>query len=268
MKGKYRILGTLALVLVLMLTFAGTALATDPSEVNVIWSGSGIVDGVVTSGDDAITHFHSEGSSHTGEFNAIDQNNNPYSYNVDSCSFSMESSIVGTGWTDLEVDRTDAKTSYGAAGQESYTYVGVSNGTATLANRVSTNYASMRDCNYGWHANNHITVSNADSYTLQRYMDSGSGNFGGILASGNGDAILNCMNAEASAGQVRLGRGCGCYTNASYSATGDGTFMVEGIGNNSVTFDGMGVSSGGGTLSFIADFINSFNIADYSLTAN
>jgi len=268
MKRRIRFIGVAAMVLVLVLAFAGTAMAADPSEVDVSWSGGGIVDGVVTSGDDAVTAFHSEGSAHSGAFSAVDSNNNPYGYGVDSCTFTMETAIAGTGWAGLDVDRTDAKLSYGAAGQESYTYVEVLNGNATLQNRVSTNYASMKDSNYGWHSNNHITVTGADAYALERSMDGGSGNFAGIQAMGTGSAALNCMSSEASAGQVRLGLGCGCYTNANYSATGAGFFGVTGVGNNSVTFGGMGITSGAGALSIIANFASSFNISNYSVTAN
>ena len=263
-----KIIITIASVLLLVILTAAPVLADSPTDVNVTWSGAGGVDGDVTAGDDASASFHSEGSSHTGAFHATDSNNNPYGYGVDSCSFSLDTAIAGTGWAELDVNRTDAKTSYGAAGQQSYTFVGVSSGAATLQNRSGTNYASMKDCNYGWNANDHITVTGASMYTLQRFMDSGNNNFAGILAGGSGDADLDCMNAEASAGQVRLGPGCGCYTNADFSANGAGTIQLDGVGNNSATTAMAPGMVGASSFTFVANWIGGFSIADYSITAN
>jgi len=89
-----------------------------------------------------------------------------------------------------------------------------------------------------------------------------------VWALGNGQATLDCMNAEMSSSKVRLGRGCGCYTDANFNATGTGGhFEVSGTGTNGVSLDGLGISSGGGTLQFIANWNNSFSIADYSVSA-
>lgn len=267
---KKRILGiALAVAMLASLLVGSSVLAADPTGVNVTWAGAGVVDGVVNAGDDAVTYFHSEGTSHIGEFNAIDDNHNPYGYGVDSCSFSMETAITGTGWAGLDVNRTDSKASmYGAAGQQSYTYVGVINGVATLQNRANTNYASMRDCNYSWHSNDHITVIGADSYDLDRWMDSGTGNLASLQASGTGDADLDCMSAEASGGQVRLGASCGCYTNAHFNATGSGAFQLDGVGNTSATTAMAPGMVGASSFSIVANWASSFSIADYSVTAN
>ena len=270
---KRRILGiALAVAMLASLLVGSSVLAADPTGVNVTWGGAGLVDGTVTAGDDAVTYFHSEGTSHIGEFNAIDDNHNPYGYGVDSCSFSMETTITTGEQAWLEVNRTDSGP-YGPAGQQSFTYVWTDNGNATLQNRSSTNYASMRDCNYSWHSNDHITVTGADTYTLIRYMDSentvaGDANFAGLRADGTGDADLDCMNAEASAGQVRLGVGCGCYTNAKFNATGTGVFQLDGAGNNSATTAMAPGMTGASSFTIIANWASSFSIADYSVTAN
>ena len=265
---KKKLLIALSVALLLVLSLGSAVFATDPTNVTVTWDGAGVVDGSVDTGD-ALTYFHSEGSNHIGTFQATDSNDNPYNYNVDTCSFSLDTVIGGIGWADLEVNRTDSKSSmYGVAGQQSYTYVGVSNGLATLQNRSWTNYASMKDSNYGWNANDHITVIGATAYTLQRFMDSGNVNFAEFWASGTGDADLDCMSSEAGAGQVRLGWGCGCYTNADFTASGAGTAKLTGVGNNSATTAMTPGMVGATSFQIIANWVGSFSIADYSTTAN
>ena len=268
-----KILLSLFISVLLIMGIVGVVAADTPTTVDIDWDGAGSVNGTVVAGDDSFATFHSEGNYHTGLFHAVDENDNPYTYNVDTCLYTMETAIDGTGWADFQVDRTDAKTSYGVAGQQSYSYVGVANGSATLQNRSKTNYASMRDCNYGWNANDHITVTGATSYTIHRYMDSDStisgGNFASIFVYGSGNADLDCMNAEASAGQVKLGSGCGCYTNAEFSANGTGTMQLDGVGNNSATTALAPGMTGATSFSFIADWVGgSFNVADYSTTVN
>lgn len=271
MKKKGLAIG-LGLAILLSLAFSGIAFASDPTTVDVDWSGAGSVDGEVNAGDDAVVYFHSEGNNHAGEFHAIDNNDNPYGYEVDSCSFSLETAIAGTGWAELIVNRTDSKTSsYGPAGQQSYTFVGVNSGSATLQNRSSTNYAAMKDCNYGWHANDHITVTGASAYTIQRFMDSGSVDFAGILVNGVGDADLDCMNAETSGGwATKLGCGCGCYTNADFTATGSGQFQLVGTGDTSTTTAMAPGMTGASSFNFIANWIggSTFTVPDYSTTVN
>lgn len=277
MKNKRRIFGiVIGLALVTSLLFGGVAFAADPTTVDVTWSGVGSVDGEVNAGDDAVTYFHSEGSNHAGEFHAIDNNDNPYGYGVDSCSFSLETAITGTGWATLNVNRTDSTGMYGPAGQQSYTYVGVNSGSATLQNQSSTNYAAMKDCNYGWHANDHVTVTGASAYTIVRFMDNDSSSPGGtdsirLDAWGSGDADLDCMSSSASGnGGVRLGCGCGCYTNAGFTATGIGTFQLQGMGDTTATTAMAPGMTGASSFNFIANWIggSTFTVPDYSTTVN
>jgi len=252
------------------LAFGSIAFAADEPDdvVTITWDGGGDVWGSVTAGNDASATFYSGSNSQVGEFHAVDSNNNPYGYGVDSCTFSLDISLSGGGMASLLVDRTDAKTSYGAAGQQSYTYVFTPDGSATLQNSSSTNYASMKDCNYGWNANDHITVSGSTYYELQRYVDSGAGNYAEINAFGGGDADLDCMSSEASAGQVRLGWGCGCYTNADFTANGTGTMELYAYGNNSATTAMAPGMTGATSFDFIASWAGAFSIPDYSTTAN
>lgn len=270
MKMKKRILTIgIGIAMLASLLFSGMVLADSPTTVDVDWDGAGWVDGSVDTGD-ALTYFHSEGSNHIGEFHATDNNDNPYSYGVDSCSFSLETAITGGGQAWLEVNRTDSCGSYGPAGQQSYTFVGVEDGDATLQNRSGTNYASLKDCNWGWNANNHVTVTGADFYTIQRWMDSGDVDFAGLVVNGTGDANLDCMNAESSGNwqATKLGSGCGCYTNADFTATGSGTFDLYAIGDTSTTTAMAPGMTGASSFNFIANWVNStFTVPDYSTAA-
>ncbi len=266
---KRRILGiALTLVLLLSLITGSVALAADPTGVVITWNGAGVVDGSVDTGD-TLTSFHSEGTNHVGTFNATDSNNNPYNYGVDNNVASLETVITGSGWAELLVLRTDShEPMYGASGQESYTYVGISSGVATLQNQSSTNYAAMGDANYGWNANDHITVTSADSYTLIRGIASGSGDVASVKATGTGDADLDCMSSSANSSSLKLGWGSGSYTNADFSATGTGTFTLAATGDTSTTTAMAPGMTGASSFSIIASWTSSFNVTDYSVTAN
>lgn len=264
-----RTLVSLLLALALVLGVNSVVLADSPTEVDFDWDGSGWIGGVVTAGDDAVHSFESFGTmGNIGNFYSKDSNDNPYTYGVDSCVTHLDTAISGYGWAFLQSNRNDAKTSYGQPGQISLTGVEIDGGSATLSNRSTTNYASMRDCNYGWNANDHVTVTGSSAYEIMRYMDSGYTNFAGINAFGSGDADLDCMNAEASEGRVRLGLGCGCYTNAKFNASGTGTFGLHAEADTEITSALAPGVTGMTTFDFIASWASSIGIADYSTTAD
>lgn len=262
----------IALILSLMVTmlFSGAVFADDPTEINIDWDGAGYVGGNVNTGD-AATTFSSGGSSIFGSFAAADANNNPYSYGVDSYSAYLKADVSG-GYIQMITNRLTSKESmYGPAGQESGAYVGTADGIASMAVRTTTNFAALKDPTYTYQlpGGHNIVVQDSSLYEIERWVLDGQGNEGFILAGGSGSAVLDSMSSEASGnGGVRLGWGCGCYTDASYNAVGSsGLFNVTGVGNSEVTYQGLGMSSGGGTLSIIANWANSFSINDYSLTA-
>lgn len=264
-------LTTVFAVLLVMLT-AVPVLADSPTEFNMSWSGSGGADADVTAGDDASTGFSTFGDAISGTYYAKDSNDNPYGYGVDSFQAEFQGSVTN-GMMITGGDRTDSKSSsYGPAGQSSFSGVEVIDGNAQMAYRTTTNYAQMRDCSYAHQLSggHNIVVNSASFYYLERWIDDGQGNDGYLMANGDGNATLDCMSAEASGcWNLKLGHGCGCYTDANFNATGTGGhFEVSGTGNNNVTFHGFGASSGGGTLSFIADWLGGFSVNDYSLSAN
>lgn len=267
---KKKLIIGLVVALVMVLTPASVVFAVDPTEVDVNWSGSGGV-GVDIDTGDAEAGFGTAGDVINGSYSATDFNDNPYSYGVDSFSSLFTGSVIN-GFMTTDCLRTDSTGMYGVDGQYSFSGVEVWDGSASMAYRSITNFAQMTDATYGNQlpGGHNIVVNDATAYYMERWIDDNRGNRGYLEASGDGDATLDCMTAVASGcWTLQFGRGGGCYTDANFSATGSGGhFEVAGTGNNNVTFHGLGVSSGGGTLSFIANWTNSFSIADYSLSAN
>lgn len=272
MKKLVRILVILAVVLVATFTFAGTALAADPpTTVTVTWDGSGTTGTNVDSGD-SNAGFTTGGDYIHGTYTATDSNNNPYGYGVDSFSSFLTAGVTN-GFIQTGAARVDSYVPmYGNGGQLDTAFVGVNGGTASMAFRSTTNYAAMVDATYTYQltGGHNILVNNAAGYTIDRFISDGRGNSGEVLASGTGSATLDNMSSEASGcWPLTFGSGAGCYTDANFQATGaSGTFQVTGIGNNSVAYNGLGITSGGGALTFIANWLNSFSINDYSLTAH
>lgn len=262
-----RLLISIVLAIALTLCLGGVALADDPTTVTTTWDGSGVVVVTADTGD-AFAGVSTGGDGINGSYAATDSNNNPYGYGVDNFSAYLNA-YVEDGYIDTGCLRTDSTGMYGSDGQESWSFVGVVGGSASMAYRTTTNFAAMKDCGYTYQLlGGHNIVVNADDYYIDRGIADGRGNSGILEAWGSGMATLDCMSAEASGcWALKFGRGCGCYTDANYTATGSGHFEVTGTGNNGVTFNGLGISSGGGSLSIIADFTNNFSIGDYSLTA-
>jgi hypothetical protein len=247
-------------------------MAAGPTQVDINWNGSGAIGSVVDTGD-AVTTFNTSGNLISGSFTSADSNDNPYTYNVDSFSSYLNASVTGGGSIAMTTERLTSKESmYGAAGQESYSFVGTNGGTASLTARTVTNYAALSDPTYTYQlpGGHNITVADSTSYLIQRYVGDGQGNSGEVIATGAGSATLDNMVSGASGnGGVSFGLGGGCYTDAAFNATGTaGSFQVTGVGNDSVSFNGLGVSSGGGSLSLVANWVNNFNVGNYSLTAN
>lgn len=265
---KKRILIPVLLAIVLLLSTASAALADDPATVDVSWDGAGYVDTEIDTGD-AYAGFMTGGDAISGAYTATDSNNNPYNYQVDSFS-AVFTGHVENGYIFTGCERTDSyDPMYGPDGQESYSIVSVEDGWADMSYRTTTNYAQMRDCGYQYQLpGGHNVILDATAYYIDRYISDGRGESGEFEAWGTGAATLDCMSAEASGGwALKLGRGCGCYTDANFNATGAGYVEITGAGNNGVQFNGMGVSTGGGVLQFIADWVGNISISDYSLTA-
>lgn len=270
MKKKFCLFGIALMVMALvMLLVPGTLFADEATEVNVNWDGAGLVGTIVNTGD-AETNFSTGGNHIEGHFKAIDANNNSYSYGVDNFTTQLMANVTD-GYIVSQTDRLTSKVSmYGDPGQYTFSFLDVDGGTGSMAIGTVSNYAAMKDCTYqNQLPGGHNMVVDANYYILERFVQASDGDFGEFWAIGNGQATLDSMSSDMYATGVLFGHGCGCYTDASFTATGAGGHVeITGSGGNLVKFEGLGIQSGGGSLSIIADWVNSFNISDYSLTSN
>lgn len=260
----------LVVALLAVLTLGNAVLADDPDTIaEVAWDGSGVVTGGANTGD-AISGFSTGGDQISGSWTATDSNNDPYGYGVDNFSAYLNASVEN-GYISAGCERTDSAGMYGVDGQESWSFVGVEDGIASMAYRTTTNFAQMIDASYkNQLPGGHNIVVDASLYEIHRGISDGRGNSGALNAWGEGIAILDCMVSGASGvWPLTYGRGGGCYTDAGFNAIGPGGHVeIIGEGNNSVAFPGMGVSSDGGSLTFIADWLNGVSINDGSIIAD
>ena len=265
-----KILFSVIIAMVMLFTVASIALADDPTTTIVTWNGGGNVGATVNSGD-SNAGVNTGGANINGTLTVVDSNNNPYSYNVDSFSSLLNASVTNGFISTGAVRVNSYAPMYGNGGQESWCNVGT-DGTASVAFRSTTNFASMTDATYTYQlpGGHNVVITGATGYEIDRGITDGRGNAGSVYATGDGSATLDCMSAEASGvWNLAFGRGAGCYTDANFTAIGaSGYFEATGVGNDSVTFNGLGISSGGGVLSVIANWVNNFSIGDYSLTAH
>jgi len=295
MKKKFGIGLMLALMLVLSLSTA--AFANDPTTVTVDWGdgsggyGSGVVGTTVTAGNDSVASFQTAGNGIRGSFSATDTNSGLYG--VDATSSQIKAEVQNGGYIQTSFDRTGDPTGYGAsaygpAGQSSYGEIAIwgEGSYGALALRDSQNYAFYNSYNYGWYTpdqpsyGHQFAALNTEAYYMERSVVGGStpgSDWATVQASGSGDATLGCAYIANYTNTRYLTLGWNSpgtaydYT-AKFSATGSGTFMAEGCGDRSVTFEKMGASvtgdetPGSANLAFIANYASTCSIANYGMT--
>ena len=284
----------IALIVAVALTLClGTvAMAADPVDVNMNWSGSGSVGTTVTAGNDGVIQFATGGTGISGTFTARDWNDNPYAYNVDTIQSYLDANVTeGSIW--YQAGRTDSYAPmYGHSGQVVESFVGVSGGSGEMATGTWTNYARMANGTYGQpHTNGGKNFEvNASSYYIYSFigangsLGSQTDNWAMFQSLGSGTAAINCMTTEASGcGTTGLGWGGGCYTNANAAFTGSGQFRVDATGTNQIVTPiadaagnpapGAWTIPGNGTYascsySVIANFVGNFGVSNYSVKVN
>ncbi len=265
----------------LMLTLVAVVpVAADETSVNVDWGGSGIIGGNVNAGDDSSISWIATGDYIAGSFKATDHNNNSYSYGVDSVNSYMVSEVAN-GLSQYLVTRDDAKESmYGSAGQTSLSYIEAVGGTAEFAMGSSTNYASMKNPTYGKPktSSGKNFEANASVFVLRQWVGNGDptsselpSDWATFNVVGSGTALVDVMSSEAREGQIKLGHGCGCYTNADMQLSGSGMASFEAVGANGASGFGLNVPGDGSlqsaSLSVVADYAGDFSIPDFSMTS-
>ena len=249
-----------ALAVVLLVQTVPSFAAT---EVDVEWNTGGSVSISVFADDDAKSYFNTEGSHIFGKFYAKDRNDNPYGYGVDTFDVWAEAQVDGGGYIMFWTNRTDSHESmYGGAGQKRYSFVGSTDGWAFMKFRDNTNFARLSCSEYGFQSNNQFQASG--NYTIIHQLTDSDGDGMYVSLSGLGSGKVTVMNGEAWGSSWKFGKGCGCYTNAKASATGEGVFEAAGWARNYLKSDlGFELPNGGSFLLDIA-FDDGFSIDDFA----
>jgi hypothetical protein len=243
--------------MLLIVVLAFSVIAFTETTVDVDWNvfGGGIsVD--FQADNDAFAGLETAGSHVWGNFSGTDSDNNPYNYGVDDTTTEVKANFVG-GYIDYNMQRQDSKTSmYGPAGQSSATYI-ESSDSGSFASRITTNFAGMRNCNYGFQSSNQWTASG--DFLIQNYINAGDPLSGaGFNAMGSGSVNVSLMSSEASGSSSwNLGQGCGSYTNANANGTGSGSFNIYGQAPNQI--NAFGATVGGGLVGLTINYNNGFD---------
>lgn len=238
-------------------------LVSATTQVDTIWDGGGSLDINFISGNDANVGFGTSGNLISGEFHTTDYDNNPYGYNVDTTDTTIKSH-VGNGWMAYTFARTDSYSPmYGAAGQESYTYIG-SSGTGDFAWHSNSNYASLVNSNYGWQSDNQMQAT-GDHY-IRHYLSVNPDNGAEIIVAADGTTQISDM-CDSAGTSFSFGKGCGCYTNAEVDTEGSGSFNLFADADNKIITD-TGITVNEGNLNTHSDFTGGFHFNNFALQGN
>ncbi len=250
----------IAVLVAVLALFSFVAFAQTTVDWNWMFDG-GFFDGVFQAGDDALVHFNTSGGYARGGFHAVDADDNPYSYNVDTVSTQVKARIGNGGSIYFRMDRNDSLDSmYGPDGQYTQTYIWTSDGSGSFATQLKSNYASMVTHNYGWKNDSQYQVSGSD-FLLSHMVYSSADANAWLQATGNGSVDVTLMSDEARGNGWlwKFGEGAGCYTNASAEGTGSGVFSMGATAPNQME-SGMGWSAGGGSFLLNINYLNGFEI--------
>ena len=249
----------LTIMAIFFIAIGGVSAAT---TVNTNWNGAGTFDTHFNAGDDATADFWTGGSLIAGEWHATDSDNNPYNYGVDNVEAKVKANATN-GFVEYKFDRTDAKTSYGEAGQESYTLIN-SVGTANFAWRSTSNYASLSSSNYGWQANGQMQATG--KHTIIHTFATNPTEWAGLRVVADGTSYISDMSEGSSNSGYTFGKGLGCYTNAEVDIVGAGSFDLNAYADNSIVTD-TGITTDG-FLNIHSDFASGFHYNNFALTGN
>ena len=151
-------------IIALLMTLTMLIPIASATLIDTTFTGSGSFHFNFVADDDAELEFTVEGNDIDGELHAEDQNDNPYNYEVDTVDVKTRVSIGNGGWLEYNFKRlTSWERMYGPAGQISYTYL-ATNESGSFAWHSNSNYARLRNCNYGWQSDNQIQASG--NYTI------------------------------------------------------------------------------------------------------
>jgi len=230
------------------------------TTVDMNWNGAGNFDTHFNAGDDAVVDFWTGGSVISGEWHASDNDDNPYIYDVDTTGANVKAHVEN-GFIKYNFDRTDSK--YGAAGQNSYTYID-SAGTGDLAWKTTSNYAAMKNCHYNWQSNNQIQATG--NHEVVHTLTANPTEWAGIHVIADANTKITSMGEEARSSGYRFGEGCGCYTNAKVDIVGTGAFDLSAYAENTIATQS-GITTDG-FLNIHSDFVSGFQYNNFALIGN
>ena len=226
-------------ITIVMLMLFTLPVMADPTTTDVWWSGGGSLNIDFAASDDMMAQFDALGALHSGEFHGRNLADNPYSYGVDTATAFVKATLAGSGsgvpdaFMSFQVDRLDSTGMYGAAGQQTYSYIGT-DGTAEMMFGSGTNYASMTNAQYGWGGTYGWTSggknfeATGNHYIEHKITDSdGDGAMVQAWGAGQTTSQIKCMGESA---------GGSTYNMASLPVCGDGLAWLGNYG----TFNGSG----------------------------
>jgi len=236
--------------------------ALGATQVDVTYDTSGQITIDFKAGDDAETHFATAGSHIWGDFHAKDFDDNPYGYGIDTFETWAQAEIKDGGYVEWLTNRTDSHVSmYGEAGQISYTYIETDD-YGFVKFKTNTNYARLRDCEYGFQNDNQF-VANGSYFMVHQLTDSDDDGMY-VLLTGSGEGKITVMNGESWGSSWKFGKGCGCYTNAKATAEGSGYFEASGWASNYLQSNLGFELPNGGSFFLGVDFNDGFSIDDFA----
>ena len=267
----------IALVLAVLtsLCFGSVALAAGPPDVvTVTWDGGGEVTGSVNATGDQTYNFAVNAGSTSGSFAMTNLLDNSYGYGVNATNAEFIATVSSGSATYTTVHTDNYVPMYGAAGQNTYSFIGASGGSASMAMYTHSNYAGMGEANYGhaWTPAGDTFSANATSFTINHWVMDSEGDFSQVLSYGSGTADLDCMSSDIGAGSLTFGQGAGCYTDASFDGTGTQTLQFFSSGHSSINQLGFNVpgngSAGSASLNIIANFVGTFSVPNFSASVD
>jgi len=267
----------LAMLAILMMTGVISA----QTIVDTSWSGSGNFEVHFVAGDDAHSDLWTGGTSISGNFYAVDYDDNPYDYEVDTTESRVKASVTGGGYIEYIHVRDDSwRRMYGDAGQKSYSFIGTDD-KAEMAFASWTNYARLRDCEYGKPrtSNGHHFEASGDEFQIYHELNDQNGDGASIEVFGSGSAWINLMNSETGwagnpKGSFKFGKGCGCYKDAKAGMSGVGIFRENAWADNELNIDALGIripgdgSDNSAQYHLSISYAGTLNIPDLALDGN
>jgi hypothetical protein len=251
-------IGIFGVLAVFLLAFGVNASTT----IDTTWDGSGTFRTDFSADDDATNFLDTEGKHIQGEYHAINHEDNPYGYGVNSVEVRTKANIE-RGYIEYQYDRTDSKESmYGSAGQRSYTWIGADAGQ--FAWRSTSNFAQMRNCNHGWQSNGQFKAQGEHDIYHSFLINENEGAEFHVSAVGNTE--ISDMSEDHSGSSYKFGKGCGCYTNAKVNILGSGVFDLGAYADNEIKTD-TGITTDG-YLNIHATFNNKFQYDNFALSGN